>query len=443
MKMFVLIFTLFSSFAANAGLYAPTAHPEMNSKEVARYAKRFYSDRSDEQTDSPPPEKIWKSIEHFGWPESLGDFQVRFQPGKSYLTLYKKLPFYPLDMRSANRFKQSMMASQLFDKSSIGHMSFGWSCSAGSSRVEGFAAQTGEDSGQQHEMMANGWGVTSALTTFTDGHLHNAFHIQRYFASDLIDRTEGQHIKANRYFALVVEVPLQECERVRTFVKNYVFHPSKPYENFGMLLDPLKFEGAGCGSFAISALSLSETMHPLTESYWRTISIAAKVLGRRTLEQAAEDAVPPISAKSPADEYVVGRLPLTLMNWDTGPIGMNVHFVDPELTVFSFRYLSELTANESPGSVTRYQRKKIADLVRTYNFQNLHGEDVDTTDKDSGFQEIDAYFDPGFTNVAKTIDHWTRALPQGTHPHLVSFPFGVGVMVDSSPLPLVDRGRAP
>ena len=127
------------------------ARPDEPSRaEMMKYARAFYID-VDEDDPSRDGSMVWKSIEEQGWPDSLKPFQARFKPGRSYLTLYKKLPVWPMDMRTPNRFKNSMSSKEIFGKSSIGHMTVGWSCDAGGNRTEGLTGATGED-GQSDEM---------------------------------------------------------------------------------------------------------------------------------------------------------------------------------------------------------------------------------------------------------------------------------------------------
>lgn len=399
---------------------------ELGLSERMAYAARFDDSKDDRKTPREAAE-LWQGIETSGWPDALNGFKARFKAEKSYLTLFKKLPREPIDMRSPDRFKRSMSANELTSKSSIGHMAIGWSCSSQSEvRGEGFAAQTGED-GQQPEMLNNGWGVTALISTFTDGRLQNGGEVQRYFATGYKDHiAEG---KLDSFFALVVEVPTTDCEQVRGFVKNYIFHPSKPYRNFGMQPDPLKFEGAGCGSFAIASLSNSQSLAPMMSSFWRTVPIAEKLLGKRSRIQLPNNVIPFVYAKTTADEYDISKYRLILMNWDSGKTATRLHVVDPELTIFSFKKFAAI-ASASRSGESRFQAEHLKPLTRVYNFPSK-GDDSSYGDKDSGYQEIDAAFDPGFSGVSTAVDQWWSAREQTSQINLISFPLGVGVMIES------------
>lgn len=422
-----------SVFAADAPLTPtkrpplPELRPEMTLEQATAYAADF--DGEDDDISALTQADLWDRIDKGGWPDSLGNFQHRFQPGKSYLTLYKKLPIWPIDMRSPDRFKRAMTAREFFDKSSIGHMSIGWSCSvpkrAGpADREEGFAAETGED-GQQSEMLRTGWGVTSMISTFTDGHLQNGPDVQNYFAREFVT-----HKLEQPYFAMVIEVPSQDCESVRGFVKSFVMHPTKPYENFGMMPDPMKLEGAGCGSFAIASLSHASSLKSLTDSLWRTVSIPEKLLGRRTRVYLPNKVTPAAVAMTDKEERTISKYHLALMNWDAGKIGMRLHVADPELTVFAFKNLTALAIEKSIVRPTAYQLTHLKPITRFFNFGSGNQES-NFDNKDVGYQEIDALFDPSFGAVAKSVSAWWSEREARSQINLVSIPLGVGVMIES------------
>lgn len=419
------------SFAMLLGLtaIAQARTDEPTRAEMMKYARAFYID-VDEDDPSRDGPVVWKSIEEHGWPDSLKPFQARFKPGRSYLTLYKKLPVWPMDMRTPNRFKNSMSSKEIFGKSSIGHMTVGWSCDAGGSRTEGLTGATGED-GQSDEMFRAGWGLTAFVSTFTDGFLQNGMEVQRYFSTELIDHVETDS-EPPPMIPIVIEVPTRECERVRDFVKDYLHHPNKPYKKFGMLPDPLKFEGAGCGSFAISALSLSETWAPLTKTFWRTFAIPERLLGRLTPDQLPENVEPAAIAKSAHDVVSISRVGLVVKDWDSGTPAYQMHFVDPELPIFALRKWEEIAASGQRPS--KYQRLHMGFLKRTLYFP---AKSPDSTigsmlqdDKDSGVQEINESFDQSFNGVAQAVRSTAKELAShGLKAQLVNFPLGVGVMV--------------
>lgn len=435
MKQVTVVLALAVSLVLSTSAFALTPHPEMDRKAAAEYGRKFYEEEEDE--NDPPKEltaeMLWSGIEQHAWPDSLNNFRLKFKSGKSYLTLYKKFPRNALDMRSPNRFKNTMSANEVYSKSnSIGHMSIGWSCmpNATATRSEGFAAQTGE-TGQSNDMMEAGWGVTGIIATFTDGEIQDAARVQEYFSTDYVDLVD-ENRDPNIFSVIVLEVPTNECESVREFVKSYVLHPKKPYKHFGLLPDPNKFEGAGCGSFAVSALAHSATFAPLLETYWRTMPVAEKLLGRRTKVFLPNNTEPPVFAKTSAQEYVVSRTNLLLMNWDTGKIGMKFNMVDPELTIYSMRRFEQLAMAENPKAITRYQKRQHELLKRTLNLGS-GGNEYPTEDRDHGFQEIDSQFDPSFALVQNTVDRWWQARSRSSTLELVSFPFGTGVLVQSKP----------
>lgn len=448
-RLTLIAISFFATGTRAANEVAPTLAPlaktspsqsqvELETAAALEYARSFYDDEDDDAQTPPPAEDIWDRIVENAWPDSLTPFVARFKPGKSYLTLYKKLPVWPIDMRSPDHFKRSMAAHELANKSSIGHMSIGWSCTTGklsngkSERIEGFAAQTGEDGGQSGEMMTAGWGVNAMIATFTDGRIQNGYLIQRYFASEFIDHLTD-HKDPPPYFALVVEVPANDCEKVRDFVKRYVLHPSKPWKNFGMRPNPNNFEGAGCGSFAISALAKAPSLAPILNTFWRTLPVPEKLLGLRTKAFLPNEVIPFSYAKMNSQERPIGKVGLVLKNWDSGRIALKLHLVDPELTIYSFRKFAEIAARSSrQTNLTPYQIENLEKVKRFYNFGSKTQNDDTNDNKDAGYQEIDASFDPSFSQVSDSVERWWSARQATSQIHVVSIPFGVGVMVDSN-----------
>lgn len=439
--VFSLALVAFSFFASSVFSSAAVARTDEPTRaEMIKYAREFYTSLDYEDPNLEGP-LVWKSIEEKGWPDSLKPFQARMKPGRSYLALYKKLPLTPMDMRSPNRFKTSMASNEIFGKSSIGHMTVAWSCDADGKRNEGIAASTGE-SGQTDKMTTAGWGLTAFVSTFTDGRLQNAHSIQHYFAEEFIDHVEAD-IEPPPMVPLVLEVPTEECERVRQFVKDYLHHPNKPYKKFGMLPDPLKFEGAGCGSFAVSALSLSATWAPITNTFWRTFGIPNRLLGRLTRDQLPDNVEPAAIANTASEIVSISRAGLIMRDWDSGKAAYHLHFVDPELTIFALRKWTELATDAKTAASTaaatdpksarpsKYQRLHLENLKRTLYFP---ARPVDSfspvSEKDSGTHVIDEKFDVSFSLVSRAVRDTASLLARkGMQPQLVNFPFGVGVLV--------------
>lgn len=417
---------------------APTVSAELDRAAEIAYARQFEFD-STRGLFSPIPlaQTIWDDLLKSGWPDLLSPFKTRFQPGKSYLTLYKKFPRWPIDMRSPDRFKRSVGARELSGKPSIGHMAIGWSCAtANFGRREGFAAQTGEDSGQSYEMLRAGWGMNAVLATFTDGRIQNGHNIQSYFSNEFVGHIARGQSPAP-YFALVIEVPSSDCEAVQEFVKSYVLHPAKPWKNFGMRPDPSKFEGAGCGSFASAALERAPSFAPVVESYWRTLSIPKKLFGLRTRVFLPNVAVPFSYAKTAAEERPISPINLMLKNWDSGEEALNLRLVDPELAIYSLRKFVEISMRGSgQARITPYQIENFDKTRRVYNFAGSNVDDhYPETNHDSGYQEIDENFDPSFARVSAAVESWWTERQSTSRLQVISIPYGVGIMIDSKPTP--------
>jgi hypothetical protein len=278
-------------------------------------------------------------------------------------------------------------------------------------------------------MAKAGWGITSFLSVYTDGHLQTGSEIQGYFSSEVVDAIDD-HRRIPTMFPLVVEVPSAECEQVRSFIKDYLYHPDKPYTRFSLALDPLDFSGAGCGSFAISALSLSQTLNGLTSSFWRTIAIPERLFGRLTLDQLPEHVEPVTFAKDLSRIRNINPIKFMAMDWDYGYSSYQLHFVDPELSIFALRRLAEQTASDSQN-VSKYQQQHIKHLKRIFYFparNSTAGDFGDDVDYDT--QEINEDFHSSYANVTAAVKELNGALAAKNYKSdLVNFAFGVGVMI--------------
>ncbi len=412
-------------------------------QDILTYAEPFLKSRDEESEDikdearEESGSEIWNRIENAKWPHILSPIKKQFSAEKSYLVLFEKATFRPMDMRSLNRFKNSMAVERFLGKSNIGHMTVGWSCAIPSQnlRQEGLTAQTGEDEYQAQEMINKGWGLTSILSTFTDGELQDGAKIQELFLDWIVFSIEKRD-DYPPFLALAFEVPLEECQKVRTFVYTYINHPNRPYKNFGIAVDPLKYEGGGCGSFAISSLSNSSTWQQLSSSFWRNILIPPGLLGRKIPLELPKNVVlfEDRNTSMSEEQLAISKSSFLLANWDTPKGKIPLRFIDPELTLFAITKWAELALTERQDQpLSRNLQNRITKLVRYLQFPS-HFENHLNADKDAGKHEINEDFDISLLRVKEHVDQQYASLKeQGLTPKLVSLPIGLGVLISSSP----------
>lgn len=189
---------------------------------------------------------------------------------RNYILLIKKAPQYVFDFRTADRLRRSMMTMNTGDMD-IGHAMIGWQCqNDGRAPSRGATGQTGESLNQGMQMIRSGWGLSTFMSSFRDGYLNTP---------EEVEETIDQADEAGRLRFLAVEVTEGECHRMLNFLRLYINHPNDPQRHFGLNLRPDKFEGGGCGSFAVTMLEKSGILAQMTPHIWRTLNVPTHLLG--------------------------------------------------------------------------------------------------------------------------------------------------------------------
>ncbi len=218
------------------------------------------------------PEDYFQEV-NSGWNERFyANLRKRLVRGKSYIVLHNRLPNTTLDLRSPNGFRESVFNLGLINLKHLdqGHVMLGWSCEINGKTYEGNTGITGEQTNQQMAMANAGWGVTGLFSIFKDGHLQTPTLISSVFRQAIT--------KKQRIATLAIEVEPEQCGRMMNFIHSFLSHPNHPHRRFGLNADPLKFEGGGCGSFSVSALSTTG-IFPVSRQLWRMLAVNKKAFG--------------------------------------------------------------------------------------------------------------------------------------------------------------------
>lgn len=191
--------------------------------------------------------------------------------GRNYIVLIKKAPQYVFDFRTADRLRRSLMTMNTNDMD-IGHAMVAWQCQAGRGRVDtGATGSTGEQQSQGMQMLRSGWGLSTFMSSFRDGYLNVPEEVE-----EVIEEAN----QAGRLRFLAMEVTNAECRKMLNWLKTYINHPKEPQRHFGLNLRPDKFEGSGCGSFAVTMLEQSGAFPAaMTANVWRTLNVPTHLLG--------------------------------------------------------------------------------------------------------------------------------------------------------------------
>lgn len=320
--------------------------------------------RADELRESP----IMVALNQ-GWPRSLREVQARLKPRRSYLLLLSRAPRANLDLRNADNFRHALLATPQADAGDIGHTAFGWSCPnlPVGSRT-GFTSHTGEQLGQAGNMLKDGWGLNFLFSTFTDGTMLTP--------EENDERTILPHLDSPgpKLILLISEVTDGDCESFYSFLRRFaepdpVTGKTAP-KQFGLNLNPFRFEGGGCGSTAVAALDSGNFFADASSFFWRRLAFARRTLGyypNHVNPPFVEPFVLPDLSRGSSVPFVR----LEMMRWSPRPTEIappELSLVDPEMMFLFFNTVLRLTLererqagrislDEMNGVILRMSRK--------------------------------------------------------------------------------------
>ena len=349
-----------------------------------------------------------------GWDKNLSTLRPSLDPSRSYLVIHSQEPKDVFDLRSPNIFKKGLLSKGIRKMAQstfgIGHVFLSWRCQLeGGQMAEGTVGQTGELSNQFKKMLDNGWGLTTFVTKFTDGHLQTPALLDFEFEGE-----EPLH-------TLAVEVDPAICRNAMVFVKKYLEHPSRPMENFGLQMDPVKFEGGGCGSFGISVLDQSRIFGstPLVPNFWRHMTARTSLFGQGDLEL-PDDSVPAkLRTENPGRTKKISPFRLFLLsNWDASRRdgGQKVKIMDPELLLLFLKTVYRSFHKDLAAADPRLFRE----LRRSQLYQpriSIENTIVEVSEaqqeaivRQTGSRVIDGTFDPQANTTVRQTLSWVKSL---------------------------------
>lgn len=189
--------------------------------------------------------------------------------------------------------------------------------------------QTGANHGQGQSLLLHGLGFTAITNmVFTDGSLNNFGFLDTKSALAMEHRQHGR--QGIKFGFLGFRLTAAQAGRVQSFLDEY--RATRAYSNYGFPVDPLKFEGGGCTSFANAVVEKAGLDFPLRSQWARTVHIPLALMGYdaariNETEYTRYDG-PPLPAKSVNPLKVVGY-----NHWAAPPPapGWPFSLYDPEL----------------------------------------------------------------------------------------------------------------
>ena len=328
-----------------------------------------------------PLEAYWAEI-NSGWGPNLRPLRANLKPDRSYLVLHVVEPNPVYDLRSTEHLRRGILSGSLgnlFNAKVIGHVFTSWRCQANGRAVEGTTGLTGETEKQFFQMATKGWGMTAFFSHFTDGHLQTP---------RLLDH-EWQVSKTMHTVA--IEVSDESCANAMGFVRDFLFHPSRPYTQFGPNLDPTRFEGGGCGSFGVSILEKSGIWgrHVFWPYLWRSMSAPEELFGYG-LEAPQDTQVYAVSPRQGKERDRVSVVNMLRKPWKTDGKMHTVRQQDPEMHLLFLKTLYRLNAQALPASFKARHEYKHRGLKV----------------KEQGWVEINGSFDVSAAGIVATTKSW-------------------------------------
>ncbi|HAG90383.1 MAG TPA: hypothetical protein DCL41_00840 [Bdellovibrionales bacterium] len=277
---------------------------------------------------SGTPSELWESTQD-GWAGPHAEIGQHLDSHKNYVMWTIVAPKIPLDLRKPDFFRQ-VLAQNKTDGISISHNVVAWQCHVGNKTYRGATGHSGESHNQSQEMVKLGWGLTTFLATFTDGWLTGGIHS----GGMLRVRAEEEET-----FTLVVEVKENNCAQMLQFLKAFIFHPKKPVHNFGLTLDPEKFEGAGCITMAKALLKKAGVFQEVFSASHRDLFASLYRFGGNDLPLPSHTKVPELKWRKEHPKKVrLGEF--FSENWNASGPGIHLGLLDPELLILGYKTLS-------------------------------------------------------------------------------------------------------
>ena len=268
-----------------------------------------------------------------GWLDALA-----LPPDRNYVVLAHVLSAYPVDLSSpfaARRSLENMFlrpASAFFAATGMGHMYLAWHGPDG----RGLVSKTGDVAHVGPRMVLQGWGLAPILSRFDDGRLMGP-EVRRPRQAGLLAAGFGS--------VLAVEIARDDLAALRAALADYIAHPARPSQHYGLLLDPDRNEGDGCQSFALWLARQAGVGAELLPVLTRRLDIHEGIIG--LLAEAPPGVVP---YRAPGDSGVrrVTLSHLRARDWNSGPLIDRVSLVDGELCHALVRGLRHLADPDAP-----------------------------------------------------------------------------------------------
>lgn len=259
---------------------------------------------------------------------------IEKDPTSSYIFLFAERSSAYLDWSGPSKLTLTTLQSQISkkmkgDASSIGHAQIAWYCNKDGKITQGATGQTGQMGSEGTKIVLSGWGLSVLDTVFLDGYLESEKDVEdRLVVAD----------KFNNLAWIAFRVKPENVLALNDYYEGY--NKSGGAKNYGFPVDPLKFQGAGCTSFANASLFKSNIPLPISEAWVRKVKLPLSYMGKLT-EQVEGTKALELAKNKNEEKYVsVTDFLFNDVQWakDNEP-HKDFYYYDPELFYESLVHL--------------------------------------------------------------------------------------------------------
>lgn len=283
------------------------------------------------------PEEIWSEINQ-EWQGPLKEVEPNLNARKNYIVWINVPAQHPMDLRSADQFRKWTMATPPRELT-ISHNMVAWRCRANDGQMHiGATGLTGGNGKQDLKMFLDGFGLSTMFAVYTDGHLNPVWEVGKYISKNLATR--------GAIFA-GFEVSEDQCSSMLGFLREFVWHPNKPYRNFGLIPQPDRFEGGGCVTMASVLLQKAGLLESVAPSFFRTLVANRKLMGGNLIQPKGV-ALPPVPWLKGKPRFIsISRL--LYSQWDEPSDTMiDLKLMDPEKMAYSLKQMGKVYLQNAP-----------------------------------------------------------------------------------------------
>ncbi len=332
----------------------------------------------------------------------LAQMKKNLRPDRNYIVWIHVPAQHPMDLRSAEMFRRWALGTPVTEMT-ISHNMMAFRCRNSNGQFEeGATGMTGASRLQEVKALLNGHGLGVFFGTFTDGHLNPQAEVGSYIAKNLQKR--------GVIFA-GFEVTERQCNDMKEFLRQFVFHPRRPFERFNTIGDPEKFEGGGCVTFARTLMKKAGVLSPVLPMMDRNVSVARAMVGGNLKE--VEDFEPMQTPWLKGKKRAISLNLFWSTPWEVEPSSMPGRLylsqIDPEKMVYTLRQMAAVyLENAPPEERQRNLRKLGAGPLRNrvvISANNL-------TDPGGPYEwsrfTINDSFDPEMASIGSAARSWFR-----------------------------------